>query len=542
MTTLDEFFRGLYNVSGFDGTINSDFAKLGVIPDNKKADLIDYSLSDFDEYRTAFRDYLKAVFPTDYNNFATSDLGQMMLELFAYMAAQLSLKADMTANEMYLPTVKDTGNLNKLLRLIGVSMKGPTASKATGELTTNGQDFTGDTTVIIPQNSRGFSVPNSRDSGNLVYTLYKQNANGSLALDGGDLEISLSDSVGGTGALWNDLILLEGSLGVKSGQFATGQSIQRVVIDDTSIIEGSMSVSSNEGGGTIYNEISKLYLASGSTQAVFEKDYNSDYGATITFGDGVKGSLPSPNSRFIVTYRKGGGTRGNVGRSAIKNSLTLKGKTTLNAYPATVENTTIGTGGFDAETVEHAKKYAPYFFRTQYRAVTGEDYAALASTFVGNAGQTAKAIAAVRKNGASANMLDVYVLAKASDMQLERASIAFKNELLEFYNRYKMLTDEITIVDGVIRTVDLVCTVFVDKHRERYEEQIKQRMAGELKKYFHVDNREFGQVLSLSKLQNHMLQVPEVRYFQLDNIDKDIFVNFNEIIQLNNFEINVELV
>ena len=68
MTTLQEFFRGLYNVSGFDGTITSDFAKLGVIPDDKKADMIDYSLSDFEEYRVALRDYLKAVYPVDYNN------------------------------------------------------------------------------------------------------------------------------------------------------------------------------------------------------------------------------------------------------------------------------------------------------------------------------------------------------------------------------------------------------------------------------------------------------------------------------------------
>jgi len=542
MTTLDEFFRGLYNVSGFDGSISSDFAKLGIIPDNKKADLIDYSLSDFDEYRVAFRDYLKAVYPNDYNNFATSDLGQMLLELFAYMAAQMSLKADMTANEMYLPTVKNVGNLNKLLKLIGVSMKGPTASKATGVLTANPAVPVDDSEVIVSQNAREFNVPNTRDSGILTYTLYKQNANGTLAMDGGDLELSRSDSAGGNGAQWNDLILLEGALGTQTGSFNTGQSIQRVVVNDASIIEGSISVSSSEGTGTIYNEISKLYLASGSTQPIFEKDYTSDYGVTLTFGDGVKGSLPTPAASYVVTYRKGGGERGNIGRSMINNTLNLTGKSTGDSYACTIENTTVGTGGFDAETVEHAKKYAPYFFRTQYRAVTGEDYATLASTFVGNSGQTAKAIASVRKNGASANMIDVYVLSKATDLQLERASIAFKNELLTHYNRYKMLTDEITIVDGVIRTVDLVATIFVDRHRERYEEQIKQNVAGHLKKYFHVDGREFGQKLSISELQNAMLQVPEVRYFQLDNIDKDVFVSFNEIIQLNNFELNVELV
>jgi hypothetical protein len=542
MTTLDEHFRGLYNVSGFDGTVASDFAKLGIIPDNKKADLIDYSLEDFEEHRTAFRDYLKAVYPLDYTNFATSDLGQMILELLAYMASTNSLKADMIANEMYLPTVKDRGNLGKLLKLIGVSMKGPTASKATGVVKTSGEDFTGETHIVLSQSDRSMTVSNSRDTGSLIYTLYKQNTNGSIALDGGSVELSIADSDAADGAQWSNLILLEGALSTKTGQFSPGQTIQKVKLNSASIIEGSISVSSDEGGGTIYNEISNLYLASGSTQAVFEKEYDSNYDAVLTFGDGVKGSLPAPNASYIATFRIGGGARGNVARGAINNTLNVLGKATSNQYVATVENTTMGTGGFDAETNEHAKRYAPYFFRTQYRAVTGEDYATLASIFVGSTGQTAKAIAAVRKNGSSANMIDVYVLSKASDLQLERSSIAFKNELLNHYNRYKMLTDEITIVDGVIRTVDLVATVFIDKHRERYEEQIKQKVAAELQKYFNVDRREFGQKLSISDLQNFILQVPEVRFFNTDNLDKDVFVSFNEVIQLNNFELNVELV
>ena len=129
------FFEGLYNVSGFDGTIESDFLKLGQVPDDRKSDLIDYNINGFDEYRTALQDYLKSVYPLDYNNFAASDLGQMLLEMFAYMSSVLALRADMTANEMYIDTVKSKDNLNRLLQLIGVSMKGPTASKATGLLT-----------------------------------------------------------------------------------------------------------------------------------------------------------------------------------------------------------------------------------------------------------------------------------------------------------------------------------------------------------------------------------------------------------------------
>ena len=53
------YFEGLYNISGFDGTIESDFLKLGQVPDDRKPDLIDYNINGFDQYRTALQNYLR---------------------------------------------------------------------------------------------------------------------------------------------------------------------------------------------------------------------------------------------------------------------------------------------------------------------------------------------------------------------------------------------------------------------------------------------------------------------------------------------------
>ena len=60
--------------------------------------------------------------------------------------------------------------------------------------------------------------------------------------------------------------------------------------------------------------------------------------------------------------------------------------------------------------------------------------------------------------------------------------------------------------------------------------------------YFDVASREFGESLSLSKLQNYMHEIPGIRYFRIDNFPGDITVNVNEIIQLNNFELTMDLV
>ena len=541
MADLDKYFRGLYNVSGFDGTIESDFLKLGQVPDDRKPNLIDYDLRGFNDFRVALQNYLKAVYPLDYNNFASSDLGQMLLEMFAYMASVLTLRTDMTANEMYIDTVKNEDNLKRLLELIGVSMKGPTASKATGKLTLPTETPQVNDHILIKEADRRISITNTRNNTPLTYTVYRQEANGLLNLFDKDLQIPKSDFSNTAPSSVSNLFLLEGSLGTQAGLFADGANRQTISINDGPIIEGSIGVSSTENGGTQYNEISNLFAASGGTAPVFQKKYVNGFQAILEFGDGVLGRLPTPQADYVVTYRVGGGANGNIIRSAINQDITVYNNS-ITKLTATLENTTKGSGGTSAETVDHAKRYAPYFFRTQYRAVTGEDYNTLANSFVGSAGQTAKAMAALRKNGAAANVIDLYVLSKASDTQLERASVAMKKELLDYFQDYKMLTDDIVISDGVVRTLDLVCTVFIDRSNKRAADNIKQKAALAMVDYFSVDNMAFGKKLSLADLQNQMLTVPEVRFFRLDNITDDVFVNFNEIIQLNNFEFSVELV
>jgi len=527
--------NGRVNVSGFDGTIETDFLKLGGVKDNRKADLIDYAIADFEDYRIALQNYLRAVYPLDYDNFSTSDLGQMLIELFAYMAAAITLRTDMTANEMYLDTVKSQDNLRRLLRLIGVEMRGPTSAKATGKITLN-TAATG--AISLSQSNRVFTVANNRDPGSVVFTVYKQNANGGIDLDTPDLQLDLADSEGGAGLVYNNLFLLEGTLRSELGTFASVTTQQEVRIDEPSIIEGSISVSSSEG--VIYNEIQNLFLASGTSDPVFQKRYLPDFGVSLTFGDGNTGRLPAPNASYIVSYRVGGGSRGNIAKELLDQNIeVLEGSTRIQG---TIINSTKGSGGAEAESVAKAKRYAPNFFKAQYRAVTGEDYTTLANTFIGTAGTTAKAMATLRKSGAAANVVDIFVLAKASDLQVERASIAFKKELQDYFKKYKMLTDEVVINDGVVRTIDINATLFIDSAKTSFEESIKQKVANKLTEYFNVDNRDFGQSLSLADVIAEVISIPEVRFFRINNIPSDIFVNYNELIQLNNFELQVEVV
>ena len=109
-----------------------------------KKDLIDYAATDFASLRDSLISYMKAVYPTDYQNFTESDYGMMFTELVAYMGAIMSFKADAVANENFLTTAKNRRNVRKLLQLIGINLKGPTSAGANAELlleSVAGSDF-----------------------------------------------------------------------------------------------------------------------------------------------------------------------------------------------------------------------------------------------------------------------------------------------------------------------------------------------------------------------------------------------------------------
>ena len=74
------------------------------------------------------------------------------------------------------------------------------------------------------------------------------------------------------------------------------------------------------------------------------------------------------------------------------------------------------------------------------------------------------------------------------------------------------------------------------------QEQIKSSIAQRISQFLSADNMDFGKPLVWGELNNYVMQTPDIRLFEVTNYERDIFINFNEIIQLNNFELNFEFV
>jgi predicted phage baseplate assembly protein len=527
----------------FSGTITSDFLKLADIPIDKRPSLINFAATDFITLRNSLIDYSKAVYPRDYSYFVESDLGMMFIELVAYMGSVMSMKADMLANENFLATATQRPSIKKLLELIGIRMKGPLSAAADAKLTSPTPVIAGTGNLTIGAASRVVETTSPQDGGALVYTLYKV-VNGLVDTTNstGDIVLEAAEGEGSPITVFENIVLQEGTLVKDSGSFASTEGIKTIKLTQGPVIEGSVQVYT-EGPDSTKNgafvEVPSVYFASGSSDKIFEVVYDDDYKATIVFGDGSVGVSPDNTSNYIAFYRVGGGSRGNIAKGTIDNSITCRVDTVATSVNLT--NTTKGTGGSNAETLDHAKRYAPLNFRRQDRLVTLEDYSVFSNTFISTFGTVGKATAAVRKAYSSANIVDIYILEKASDVQLQRATTNFKTQLLEAIDKKRMATDDVVIVDGLIRTLDLVTTIRIDREEDRNQDQIKARVRDKIMTYMNVDNREFGQNFNIAETNRQIFEVDEVRYSTLDNVEKDITIDFNEIVQLNNLTINIEL-
>ncbi|MDR3082338.1 MAG: putative baseplate assembly protein, partial [Streptomyces sp.] len=112
----------------------------------------------------------------------------------------------------------------------------------------------------------------------------------------------------------------------------------------------------------------------------FVGEQEDDGRLALRFGDGRHGAEPTPGARLAVRYRLGGGTAGHVGAEAINHLVAATGELCEPVPAATVRNPLPATGGTEPEPIEQVRQLAPLNLRrTRLRAVTADDYAALAS-------------------------------------------------------------------------------------------------------------------------------------------------------------------
>lgn len=317
---------------------------------------IDYTNRDYEAFREMMIQNLKEKMP-EYTDLSPTDAGIVILEALANGLDILSLYADITANDVLLPTTQDRSIANLLAKCLGYTPYTQTASEYE-------QVFVLDSVrpkdILIPKGT----VVKTKSSTDLA-TLFFETME--------DLIIPSTNLGNETDEDGNFLYTARIQHGTSVYQDVIGTSsgapLQSFKLNYTNVLVDSIELYINEGNGQElwkrvdsfidYNESSRVYVVN-----VDEFDV-----CTIEFGNGIKGMIPSsyPNG-IIANYRVGGGEVGNVSAGII---------TELDTGITHVESTfnlPVSVLGHDKESLESIKENAPASYRARDRLVTLEDY------------------------------------------------------------------------------------------------------------------------------------------------------------------------
>jgi predicted phage baseplate assembly protein len=160
----------------------------------------------------------------------------------------------------------------------------------------------------------------------------------------------------------------------------------------------------------------------------------------IKFGNGARGRIPVAGAQIIARkYRYGGGNAGNVGMGLINTPLTpLVGvESVTNIRPA--------VGGRDEQDIEELKEQAPHMLRSTNRAVTTEDFAALARQAGGVAKATAIQLAHPDHPGVKVPGAVTVVIVPDNEDSPPRPSSDQIQAVCRYLNKRRLLTTEVYV-------------------------------------------------------------------------------------------------
>lgn len=249
-------------------------------------------------------------------------------------------------------------------------------------------------------------------------------------------------------------------------------------------------------------------LASDRFARDFVAETENDGTTMLRFGDGRHGREPQEGLVFQAVHRIGMGAEGNVGADAIGHIVTRE--------PGVmgVSNPLPARGGVAPEPLERVRMRAPHALRTQRRAVTPADYAAVAQRYP----EVQKAVASLRWTGAWSTVFITVDRTGGRPITPD-----FEAGLRSFLDPLRMAGQDLEIDGPRYVPLDIAMTVCMQggyRPEDVLASLISLFSCRDLpdgrRGFFHPDAFTFGQSLYLSAIVSTALSVAGVRYVDLD--------------------------
>lgn len=464
---------------------------------------LNYTNQDFWSMKSRLVDFINerfgpngTVLPNTFNDLVESSIAIMLIENFAFLADTLSFKMDQIVNELFIDTVGEIENAFRLSKLVGFKPLPPIASKSLWAATIS-NPISKDIILETPS-----SIEIALDGSAISFELYPADSAFNPLFD--------EEIIIPAGATSNiNIVGLEGRTvtDVFTGNGEIGQNYR---LSNRPVIYDSIKVEVN---GVIWSEVD--YFTDSQPRREFRVEFDSSYNGFVIFGNNRAGMIPSANSEIRITYRIGGGVRGNI----VTNFVSTQKQASVDGFqfniPVTLRNYTRGQNGYDGDTIQDVKNKLPAYLRTQDRAVTGLDYKTLTDQFAtAYHGKIGKSNVVLRNHGCAGNIVDIYILADDGG-DLISASNELKISLTEYLNTKKMITDFVCIRNGSVLSVDVSVEVVCDKFFRKFEPEILENIKQRVTNFFSLNNWEYGKTLHAPNLVKELSDIRQAKSVEI---------------------------
>jgi predicted phage baseplate assembly protein len=242
-------------------------------------------------------------------------------------------------------------------------------------------------------------------------------------------------------------------------------------------------------------------LASQGTALEFVVEVETEGTAYLRFGDDRFGQRPAAGTKFTATYRVGNGAAGNIGAKSLTHIASqdpLLVSDVADPVVLSVSNPLPASGGRNQESIAEVRHNAPNAFRVQERAVTPDDYAAMAERCDED---IQRAAGSFRWTGSWRT-----VFVSADRREGHAIDARFEDNLRDCLERYRMAGHDLEVNGPIYVPLEIEMSVCVLP--DYFATDIQAALAAVFtnkttpdgrKGVFHPDNFTFGQPVYMSR-------------------------------------------
>jgi hypothetical protein len=449
-----------------------------------------------------------------------ADFGVAVVEAFAHVGDVTNYYIDRMANEAYLNTALQRQSILNLASTYGYQVAGYRQAELEALFVNSGPDpvalseGTILSTIITVQ---------SGDSTSLVEEFFTLEEDVELEEENGSVTALLSHGRNVSvfpenAADSNDPYDVAGEL----LGYSDGYSSQSFTLKYNQVVDGSVAVYVRNGD--VFTQWTQVLntIDYGPADAVYTVSTDANNYVTVTFGDGVAGSIPVFGDQIKATYIVGGGVNGNLesGKSFSIIKVPVDSDITTAELNATVAVTsqTKGYGGEEPEANSSIRVNAPKAFSAASRAVSLKDFKDLATTVAGVSkvtSYTSNPSSVVLYMGPEISEVssDYYPGINVTNTEATTAWVELRDELLAEVQSKSLLGTSVTVLPPNYVPVTLAIEYVAAEGFT--DAQVRGGIRYAVIYGFGYNNLDFDQTIRPEKLEQELSKVVGIEYVKV---------------------------